>query len=198
MHNLSVGNQLSPIYGILKITFFFISTNFRLILDPNDPDGTAFTYLLVAFWSSYIVAEQLCITLHLFVRSRINVTIIASYIFCVCIALASGTVRSYQGLQPWLKNGTSALHTKYASNLFHGAVFSRRSFLCIPNERDNTVCPEWKDYLFERIGRERLKDHGQEDISMVAAIIFAVGFIIFNLFLYLIPVPTFIRRKFRN
>lgn len=117
----------------------------RIILNANDPDGTAFTYLLVSLWSSYILAEQLCITLLLFVKSKINVAIIVSYIFCVSLALASGTVRSFKGLQPWLQENTKATHTRYASTLLHSAVFLTRRMNCTPG--GVVTCPLTSEYL---------------------------------------------------
>lgn len=161
-------------------------------MNANDPDGTAFTYLLVSLWSSYILAEQLCITLLLFFKSKINVAIIVSYIFCVCLALASGTVRSFKGLQPWLQENTKATHTRYASTLLHSAVFLSRRMNCTPG--GVTTCPLTSEYLYERLGRAA----PQENIDMAAAIGFAIGFIAFNMLLYLIPVPSFIRRKFKD
>lgn len=123
----------------------FCSVVSRIILNTNDPDGTAFTYLLVSLWSSYILAEQLCITLLLFVRSKINVAIIVSYIFCVSLALASGTVRSFKGLQPWLQENTKATHTRYASTLLHSAVFLSRRMNCTPG--GVVTCPLTSEYL---------------------------------------------------
>lgn len=169
-----------------------IVIRFRIILDTDNPNGTAFTYLLVALWSSFILAEQICITLLLFIKTRINVVIIVSYIFCVSIALASGTVRSFQGLAPWLQENTKGTHTKYASTLLHSAVFLSRRMECIPSEK--TVCPLTSEYLYERLGRAV----PQENTDMAASIGFAVGFIAFNMLLYLIPVPSFIRRKFKD
>lgn len=138
------------------------------------------------------MAEQICITLLLFIKSRINVAIIVSYIFCVSIALASGTVRSFKGLAPWLQENTKGTHTKYASTLLHSAVFLSRRMNCTPG--GITVCPLTSEYLYERLGRAV----PQENIDMAASIGFAVGFIAFNMLLYLIPVPSFIRRKFKD
>lgn len=165
---------------------------FRIFLDPDNPNGSAFTYLLVSLWSSFILAEQLCITLLLFVKSRINVAIIVSYIFCVCLALASGTVRSFEGLQPWLKKNTKAIHTSYASSLLHSAVFAGRRPNCTPSRI--VVCPSVSQYLAARLGNA----DPVVDYDMAASIGFAIGFIAFNMLLYLIPVPSFIRRKFKD
>lgn len=138
------------------------------------------------------MAEQLCITLLLFVKFRINVAIIVSFIFCVCLALASGTVRSFKGLQPWLQENTKAIHTRYASTLLHSAVLFTRDMNCTPNV--NRVCPVAEEYFFERLG----PGVKQQNIDVVAAIGFAIGSIAFNMLLYLIPVPNFIRRKFKD
>lgn len=165
---------------------------FRIFLDVNDPNGAAFAYLLVALWSSFILAEQLCITLLLFVKSRINVAIIVSYIFCVCLALASGTMRSFKGLQPWLQDNTRAIHTRYASRLLHSAVLSIPPMNCTPG--GIVVCPSVAEYFDDRFGD---KEH-QENNDMAASIGFATGFIAFNMLLYLVPVPNFIRRKFKD
>lgn len=190
IHYLTMPANAMTLYTYFK-TFIFIH-HFSIILNANDPDGTAFTYLLVALWSSFILAEQICITLLLFIKSRINVAIIVSYIFCVSIALASGTVRSFKGLAPWLQENTKGTHTKYASTLLHSAVFLSRRMNCTPG--GVTVCPLTSEYLYERLGRAV----PQENIDMAASIGFAVGFIAFNMLLYLIPVPSFIRRKFKD
>lgn len=171
---------------------------FSIFLYVDNPNGSAFAYLLVSLWSSFILAEQLCITLLLFVKSRINIAIIVSFIFCVCLALASGTVRSFQGLQPFLKEGTKAIHTRYASTLLHSAVFLIRPMNCTPgiivSRLENVVCPSAHEYILERFGRV----DPQVNSDMAASIGFAIGFIAFNMLLYLIPVPSFIRRKFKD
>lgn len=112
--------------------------------------------------------------------------------FFVHFSIGSGTVRSYKGLQPWLQENTKAVHTKYASTLLHSAVFLSRKMNCTPG--GVTMCPLTSEYLYERLGRAL----PQENTDMAAAIGFAVGFIAFNMLLYLIPVPSFIRRKFKD
>lgn len=63
---------------------------------------------------------------------------------------------------------------------------------CIPSE--TVLCLEPSEYLYDRLGR----GYPQENIVMAASIGFAVGFIAFNMLLYLVPVPSFIRRKFMD
>lgn len=141
-----------------------------------------------------MLSEQLCITLLLFIKSRINVAIIVSYIFCVSLALSSGTVRSFKGLQPWLQDNTRAMHTRYASSLLHSATFLVRKMNC--TEISGITCPIPNDYVHDHLGTpDGLRT---QNADMAASIGFAVGFIMFNLLLYLIPVPSFIRRKFKD
>lgn len=82
----------------MEINKFSISSNllfvfYSLLLDPKLPNGTIFAYLLVALWSSYVLAEQLSISFLLLVKVPFNAAIAVSYILVISIALASGTVR---------------------------------------------------------------------------------------------------------
>lgn len=128
-----------------------------MILNPSHPIGLAFLYLFVAIWTSFVLAEQICIAFLLVVKSHINTVIAVSYILAISLALASGTVRSYKGLQPWLQENTKATHTRYASMLLHSVVFLARPMNCTHNSTTfastSVVCPVPADYLFERLGR---------------------------------------------
>ena len=67
---------------------------FRMVLDPqNLENGMPFLYILIALWTSFVLAEQLSMTFLFFVKSRINAAIAVSYFLCVSLILASGTVR---------------------------------------------------------------------------------------------------------
>lgn len=64
-----------------------------LLLDNKYNNGTVFAYLLVALWSSYVLAEQLSIAFLLVVKVPFNAAIAVTYVLVISIALASGTVR---------------------------------------------------------------------------------------------------------
>lgn len=65
-----------------------------MVLDPHNLDtGYPFLYIVVALWTSFVLAEQLSIFFLFFIRSRINAAIAVSYIVCISVILASGTVR---------------------------------------------------------------------------------------------------------
>lgn len=122
----------------------------RIILNPFIPIHISVAYLFVSIWSCYFLAEQLCVLFCIFIKSRINVAVAVSYIVCICVALSSGTVRSFKGLHPFLQDYNKVVHTKYASGLLHSAVFLSRNMNC---EETNTIsCPVPADYLVSRIG----------------------------------------------
>lgn len=164
-----------------------------MVLDPqNLENGYPFLYILVALWTSFVLAEQLAIFFLFFIRSRINAAIAVSYIICIFITLASGTVRSYKGLSPLLQENTKGVHTRYASSLLHSAIFLSRRMKCIP--KGGIVCPSPREFLYERIG---VSDPNEvTDISI--AIAFAVGIAAFNMIVYLIPMPKCVREKFSD
>lgn len=111
----------------------------------------SFLYLFVAIWTSFVLAEQICISFLLVVKSRINTAIAVSYVLAISLALASGTVRSFKGLQPWLQENTKATHTRYASMLLHSVIFLSRNMNC--TQTGTTPCPVPADYLHDRLGR---------------------------------------------
>lgn len=68
----------------------------------------------------------------------------------ISLALASGTVRSFKGLQPWLQDNTKGTHTRYASSLLHSIAFQSRKMNCTPTA--SVICPKPSDFLHERLG----------------------------------------------
>lgn len=103
--------------------------------------------------------------------------------------LASGTVRSNKGLTHWLQDNAKGIHTKYASTLLYTATFTLRNMTCTAKP-----CPAVSEFLHDRIGRA----NPNEVVDIAASIAFAVGMATFNMFLYLLPLPICIRRKFRD
>lgn len=163
-----------------------------MVLDPqNLENGYPFLYILVALWTSFVLAEQLSIFFMFFVRSRINAAIAVAYIICVSVTLASGTVRSFKGLSPWLQENTKGTHTRYASSLLSHAIFLSRRMNCIP--KNGIVCPSPREFLYDRLGA-----HPNEITDISISIAFAIGIAAFNMIIYLIPTPKCVREKFRE
>uniref|UniRef100_A0A1Y9H1Y7 ABC transporter domain-containing protein n=1 Tax=Anopheles dirus TaxID=7168 RepID=A0A1Y9H1Y7_9DIPT len=195
---LYTGATMLIAYNTVSIPFSFISSAvascvlYPLVLDPSSPDGMTFTYLLVALWTSFMLAEQLCVMFLLVMKSQLNAAIAASYILIICLTLGSGTIRSTKGLPGWLQDNAKGVHTKYASSLLHTVTFLGRKMNCTP--ANGVVCPAPADFLMERLGRA----NPQETTDIAASIAFALGLCAFNMILYLLPMPRFVRRKFRE
>ncbi|TMW40664.1 hypothetical protein DOY81_014256 [Sarcophaga bullata] len=192
------GATLLIAYNSVSIPFSIISAImascviYPLLLDPKFPNGTTFAYLLVALWSSYVLAEQLSISFLLLVKVPFNAAIAVTYILVISIALASGTVRSFKGLQPWLQDNAKGTHTRYASSLLHSIAFQTRKMNCTPTA--SVICPKPADFLHERLG---LADP-DETIDVVASCAFAIGLAAFNMLLYMFPMPRCVRQKFKD
>ncbi|XP_055851987.1 ATP-binding cassette sub-family G member 5 [Episyrphus balteatus] len=195
---LYTGATLLIAYNSISIPFSIVSSAiascvlYPLFLDPNTPNGTIFAYLLVALWSSYVMAEQLSIAFLLVVKVPFNAAIAVTYLLCISLALASGTVRSYKGLQPWLQDNTKGTHTRYVSSLLHSVAFQSHKLNCTPTA--SVICPKAADFLHERLGQA----DPDETIDVAASCAFAVGLAAFNMLLYLFPMPRCVRQKFKD
>ncbi|KAH8326162.1 hypothetical protein KR067_002648 [Drosophila pandora] len=210
------GTTLLIAYNSVSIPFSAISAViascviYPLLLDSKYNNGMVFAYLLVALWSSFVLAEQLSITFLLVVKVPFNAAIAVTYVLVISIALASGTVRSFKGLQPWLQDNTKGTHTRYASSLLHSIAFQSRKLNCTPTA--SVICPKPADFMHERLGLPdpdvRLKYFKriiinkciilQETIDVAASCAFAVGLAAFNMLLYLFPMPRCVRQKFKD
>ncbi|KAH8382363.1 hypothetical protein KR009_003091 [Drosophila setifemur] len=192
------GTTLLIAYNSVSIPFSAISAViascviYPLLLDTKYNNGIVFAYLLVALWSSFVLAEQLTIAFLLVVKVPFNAAIAVTYVLVISIALASGTVRSFKGLQPWLQDNTKGTHTRYASSLLHSIAFQTRKLNCTPTA--SVICPKPADFMHERLG---LPDP-DETIDVAASCAFAVGLAAFNMLVYLFPMPRCVRQKFKD
>ncbi|XP_060650469.1 ATP-binding cassette sub-family G member 5 [Drosophila nasuta] len=192
------GTTLLVAYNAVSIPFSIVSAAlascvvYPLLLDSKFNSATIFAYLLVALWSSFVLAEQLSIAFLLVVKVPFNAAIAVTYVLVISIALASGTVRSFKGLQPWLQDNTKGTHTRYASSLLHSIAFQSRKPNCTSTA--SVVCPKVADFMHERLG---LPDP-DETIDVAASCAFAVGLAAFNMLLYLFPMPRCVRQKFKD
>ncbi|BFF92855.1 ATP-binding cassette sub-family G member 5 [Drosophila madeirensis] len=192
------GTTLLIAYNAVSIPFSAVSAViascvvYPLLLDLKYNNGIVFAYLLVALWSSFVLAEQLSIAFLLVVKVPFNAAIAVTYALVISIALASGTVRSFKGLQPWLQDNTKGTHTRYASSLLHSIAFQTRKLNCTPTA--SVICPKPTDFMHERLGLP----HPDETIDVAASCAFAVGLAAFNMLVYLFPMPRCVRQKFKD
>uniref|UniRef100_A0A1Y1MH93 ABC transporter domain-containing protein n=1 Tax=Photinus pyralis TaxID=7054 RepID=A0A1Y1MH93_PHOPY len=215
-------------YNFVSIPFSFVSIlAASVIVYPlvapiaNDPLQD-FLFVLV-LWACYIFTEQQTMALLMIVKDYLTAAILSIYITSLCLALSSGILRSMKGLPEWLYYLTYATQTRYAA-----AFLSRQVFLApelhdpLPydahrncssmglietsnvNGLTNAFCryASGQAFLTERYARENteLIFSGILDVetNIGACFGFAFGIVIFNMFLYLIPLPAFVKAKFRE
>ncbi|XP_047527145.1 ATP-binding cassette sub-family G member 5 [Vanessa atalanta] len=185
-----------------------------------------YIYFALVLWSSYIFAEQQAIAVMMFVKNGLIAGIVNIYISCIYIMLASGVLRSYKGYEEWLYYLTYLTHTRYASIFLHRNIFKQPIFSTLPysaeenctaitnliqtssnlNSNSNANCryPNGKAFLTERF---TAKNFGGDiyqtgdfnlDFNLGISFAFSLGVIIFNKFLYLMPLPGYIVDKFRE
>ncbi|XP_072940195.1 ATP-binding cassette sub-family G member 5 [Epargyreus clarus] len=185
-----------------------------------------FLYFALILWSCYIYAEQQAIAVMMFVKNGLIAAIVNIYITCIYVMLASGVLRSYKGFEEWLYYLTYVTHTRYASILLHRNVFKQPIFNILPyndqenctsitnliqtssnlNTNSNSNCryPSGKTFLTERFtsknfgGDIYLSGDFNIDFNLGISFAFSLGIMVFNKFLYLIPLPDYITDKFRE
>ncbi|XP_028034741.1 ATP-binding cassette sub-family G member 5 [Bombyx mandarina] len=185
-----------------------------------------YIHFSLVLWSSYIYAEQQTIAIMVFVKNGLNAAIVNLYITCIYVMLASGVLRSYKGFEDWLHYLTYITHTRYASIFLHRTVFKQPTFNILPysdhenctgitsliqtssslNTNSNANCryASGKAFLTERFtsksftGDINLAGDFNLNFNLGVSFAFSVGIMIFNKFLYLMPLPSYITDKFRE
>ncbi|XP_063890313.1 ATP-binding cassette sub-family G member 5 [Helicoverpa armigera] len=186
-----------------------------------------FLYFSLALWSSYVYAEQQTIAVMMFVKNGLIAAIVNIYITCIYVMLASGVLRSYKGFEEWLYYITYITHTRYTSIFMHRNVFKQPTFNILPysdtenctstissliqtssnlNTNSNANCryASGKAFLTERFAAKSFNgdlyaagDFNPE-FNLGVSFAFSVGIMVFNKFLYLMPLPGYIIDKFRE
>ncbi|XP_061709919.1 ATP-binding cassette sub-family G member 5 [Cydia pomonella] len=189
-------------------------------------EGLDYLYFSLVLWSCYVYAEQQAMAVMMFVRNGLIAAIVNVYITCVYVMLASGVLRSYKGFEDWLFYLTYITHTRYASIFLHRNVFKQPHFNILPysdtenctaitnliqtssslNTNSNANCryASGKAFLAERFtSRSFTGDIYQTgdmnmEFNLGISFAFSVGIMLLNKFLYLMPLPSYIKDKFRE
>lgn len=134
--------------------------------------------------------------------------------------------RSYKGYEDWLHYLTYITHTRYASIFLHRNVFKQPDFNILPyseaenctsitsliqttsnlNTTSNANCryASGKAFIAERFTSRNFNgDLSQAadlnlEFNMGISFAFSVGIMLLNKFLYLLPLPSYIKDKFRE
>lgn len=185
-----------------------------------------FVYFALALWSCYIYGEQQAIAVMMVVKNGLIAAVVNIYITCIYIMLASGVLRSYKGFDEWLYYVTYITHTRYTSIFLHQKVFRQPTFNILPysdqenctsitsliqtssslNTNSNSNCryASGKAFLTERftarnyVGDIYTAGDFNLDFNLGISFAFSLGIMVFNKFLYLMPLPGYITDKFRE
>ncbi|XP_050303443.1 ATP-binding cassette sub-family G member 5 [Anthonomus grandis grandis] len=213
-------------YNMLSIPFSFISSLaagaivFPLIGSFENP--MEYLYFSLILWACYMFAEQQTMATLMIVKDHLLAAIFNIYIVCVCLTLSSGIIRSIKGLQDWLFHLTYATQARYAAAFLNRQVFLNVELskplafdikhnctnmnlieTSLLNGNVNPYCryASGQSFLSERYTREGDNIFNgilDSDLNIGITFAFTLGMIIFNMFLYLVPLPAFVKAKFRE
>ncbi|CAG9840597.1 unnamed protein product [Diabrotica balteata] len=213
-------------YNLVSLPFSFISSVlsaviiFPLIMSFDNP--VDFVYFTLILWACYIFAEQQTMAILMIVKDYMKAAIFSIYLTVVCITLGSGILRSMKGLPDWLYYASYGTQTRYAAAYLNRKVFTHLALnralpfdlqhnctqisfeTSILNGANNAYCryASGQAFLTERYSRDPTEvifsGVLEEDFNIGLTCGFALGMIVFNLFLYLIPLPSFVKAKFRE
>ncbi|CAG9853676.1 unnamed protein product [Phyllotreta striolata] len=214
-------------YNLVSLPFSFISTFAATAIIYPLIDGSFtvpldYFYCSLILWACYIFTEQQTMAILMIVKDHLKAAIFSIYITALCITLSSGILRSMKGLQDWLYYATYATQTRYAAAFLNRKVFthpmlsqvlpynsqhncSNTNFeTSLLSGISNPYCryANGQSFLTERYSRDPtdviFSGILETDTNIGVTFAFALGMIVFNLFLYLIPLPSFIKAKFRE
>ncbi len=212
-------NWLQSLPVSLTTTLIAAMITFRG-LHADDVDEYAYFPDLVTvwltLWACYSFAEQHTLSILLFVKSSYSAISASVAIAIVYLLLGSATLKAYNGMPSALAHLTYATQTRYAGAVLHRAEFFNRSSLVeLPWLNDNGVeiaCSRSQfgfgcryingtHFLAEKYGfasGAKLDDFFDVWFNVGVSVVFAVGLFFVNLLLYVIPLPAFVKAKFRE
>jgi len=170
----------------------------------------------LAIWASYLLAQQQTLSIMLVVRSSYSAALLSSFVSIVYLCLGSCTVRSHAGLPELMYHLTYILQSRYSGAILNHLEFHDRQSLVGLGWRNETSGQEFpctKDaygfncryingthylvdkYRYPGTHLDQLLDPWTNTAINFA---FPAALAILNLVLYLLPLPAFVKAKFRE
>lgn len=148
------------------------------------------------------------------IKSSFMTIVTNLYISILVLVLGTGALRSYASLSEWLIYFTYICQTRYASAFLNRQIFGEGRLYNLPQENgvncqlgftsDSFTCryADGGAYLAERY-TQGSADYGISEIldsnfNLMITIIFPVSAAVLNCLLYLVPLPAFVKAKFRD
>ncbi|BES97575.1 unnamed protein product [Nesidiocoris tenuis] len=143
-------------------------------------------------WGSYLLAEQQTIALLMVVKREFNAIIASIYLCLLYLILGGGILRSFGGVPEWLLYTGYATQTHYASlsladRLFPGLPLSN----CSSVQLSALGCKASENHVLSHRSTSPAWD-------LALSLGLSSAFILSTLVIYLMPLPAFIKAKFRQ
>ncbi|CAN8003709.1 unnamed protein product [Ixodes hexagonus] len=196
---------LSVISVFAGATIIYAGTGLRM-------DWQRWATFCGVLWCLYALAEQTTVALMMVVKSSYAAFRASACILSICIALASGTVRSLVVLPDWAYYLTYATMQRYAAAFvqqneldMHPGLENLPSFngsLCGPNvESGRCFFVNGTHYLGHKF---RMGGRGQSGVDVMYWLNFGIcfafvgSFCLVNVISHIVPLPASIKSKFRD
>jgi len=175
-----------------------------------------FVFYWLALWASYLYAEQVTLMNMLVIKSSYTAASVSIYIFIIFLVLGSGTVRSLSSMPELIYHLSFIVQPRYSGALLNGLEFYNKSSLVNlgwRNETTGRVTACMKDdfrygcryvngthYLVEKYSYSQVELDTMLDIFTNTAINFAfpAAIMMLNMIWYIVPLPAFVKAKFRE
>ena len=183
---------------------------------PMSPSPTTFQWFLFgsSLWAVYFFMEQQTMALLMFIKSSYNAAIVSIFLGIVYINLGSAMTRAIPGLPDWLYYLTYVTQTRYAGAFLNEQYFGNVTFVpsrfinstSVPCLDGSTHAPygcryvNGTHYLMERYHLR----HPPYDDDLRFWMNFGFNFLftgvmfVANVILHIVPLPAFIKSKFRD
>jgi len=171
----------------------------------------------LTFWACYLLAEQQTISLLMVIKSSYTAALASVYATVVYLVLGSATVRSLASLPEFMEHLTFVTQSRYTGAILNNLEFYNKTSLTSLQwiNATSSVVNQCQGSSFEFgcryiDGNHYLKekyDHKSDEeldatlnvwFNFGVAYIFPLGMLVVNMVLYLIPLPAFVKAKFRE
>uniref|UniRef100_A0A0K2T2T6 ATP-binding cassette sub-family G member 5 n=2 Tax=Lepeophtheirus salmonis TaxID=72036 RepID=A0A0K2T2T6_LEPSM len=170
----------------------------------------------LALWACYLLAEQQTVSILMVVKSSYTATLVSVFLTVLYLVLGSATVRSYSSLPKTFYHLTYLTQSRYTGLVLNDIEFFNKTSLQNLglyddiNERVNPCkgsrlgfgCRYGNGTLFltEKYGykHDRLETIMDRWFNIGVSILFPAILFLLNNVLYLIPLPAFVKAKFRE
>ncbi|XP_014256986.1 ATP-binding cassette sub-family G member 5 [Cimex lectularius] len=145
-------------------------------------------------WTCYFTAEQQTIALLSVVRRSFNAAIASSLLCLLYLVLASGILRSFAGMPEWLFYTSYMTQTHFASTHLTSIFFADLPSNCTSDASGffPLGCRSAENVIFSSTSRSDVFSGPSPSLAL------AVSASIANLVLYILPLPGFVKAKFRE